>query len=303
MLTDIRSYFFGIVLASLCSSSQIYNFILFHAHNYCKEESESNYSIKEDTKMAVKVDLDEECEFFKAERLDDVIILRLKENLLFRTTDLNARDKVLDYFDQVSITDSIKVVVIMSSPEIKGSEEYFVFYHRVLSSRLYDKDVHRLHNVFTQIILRIVDLNKIVINANSGRVISLFLNFSLACDYRIIADNTVFQNPYYKLGLVPIGGGAFFLSKRLGRSKALEILLSDRDITADEAMKLGIVDKVVSQEELEKAALDTARRFAQKPGRSLAGLKKLINYSIIDLKDYMALEYKELIKASEISHY
>ncbi len=253
--------------------------------------------------MAEKAHLDEECEFFTVENLDEVVILRLKENLLFRATDLDARDKVLDYLDQVSITDSIKVVVIMSSSEVKGSEEYFDFYQRVLSSRVYDKDVHRLHNVFTQIILRIVALNKIVVHANRGRVISLFLNFSLACDYRIVADNTVFQNPYYKLGLVPIGGGAFFLSRRLGRSKALEILLSDKDITADEAMKLGIVDKVVAQEKLEKAALDIARRFAQKPARSLAGLKKLINYSMIDLKEYMATEYKELIKVLEIGYY
>jgi 2-(1,2-epoxy-1,2-dihydrophenyl)acetyl-CoA isomerase len=252
--------------------------------------------------MSEKAHLDEECEFFTVETLDEVVILRLKENLLFRATDLDARDKVLDYLDQVSITDSIKVVVIMSSPEVKGSEEYFDFYHRVLSSRGYDKDVHRLHNVFTQIILRIVALNKIVVHANRGRVISLFLNFSLACDYRIVADNTVFQNPYYKLGLVPIGGGAFFLSRRLGRSKALEILLSDKDITANEAMKLGIVDTVVAEEKLEKAALDMARRFAQKPARSLAGLKKLINYSMIDLKDYMAIEYKELIKVLDIGY-
>ncbi len=252
--------------------------------------------------MANNVALENECEFFTAERLDEIVILRLKENLLFRATDLSERDKVIDYFDQVSITDSIKVVVFMSSPEVKGSEEYFDFYHRILSSRLYDKDVHRLHNVFTQIILRIVELNKIVVHANSGRVISLFLNFSLACDYRIVADNTVFQNPFYKLGLVPIGGGAFFLSRRLGRSKALEILLSDTDITAGEAMKLGIVDKVVSQEELEKTAVDTARYFAQIPARSLAGLKKLINYSMNDLKDYMTIEYKELIKVLDIGY-
>ena len=83
--------------------------------------------------MAVKVDLNEECEFFTAERLDEVVILRFKENLLFRATDLDARDKVMDYLNQVSITDSIKVVVIMSSPEVKGSEEYFDFYQLALS--------------------------------------------------------------------------------------------------------------------------------------------------------------------------
>jgi 2-(1,2-epoxy-1,2-dihydrophenyl)acetyl-CoA isomerase len=253
-------------------------------------------------KMAKKVALEKECEFFTAERLNEIVILRLKENLLFRATDLSERDKVIDYLDQVSITDAIKVVVFMSSPECKGSEEYFDFYHRALSSRLYDKDVHRLHNVFAQIILKIVELNKIVVHANSGKIISLFLNVSLACDYRIVADNTVFQNPFYKLGLVPIGGGAFFLSRRLGRSKAMEIMLCDTDITADEALKLGIVDRVVPHKELEKAAVDTARRFAQKPAQSLAGLKKLISYSMTDLKEYMEIEYKELIKALDIGY-
>jgi enoyl-CoA hydratase/carnithine racemase len=247
--------------------------------------------------MAEKIALDEEVEFFSAERSDDVIILRLKQNLLLRATDLRVRDKVLDYLDRVSKTDAIKVVVIMSAPETRGSEEYFDFYHRVLTSKIDDKDVHRLHNVFSQIILRIVELNKIVVHATSGRVISLFLNVSLACDYRIVADDTVFQNPYFKLGLVPIGGGAYFLSRRLGRSKALEILLAETDITPHEAKELGFVDIVVAPENLEKTALDVARRFAQKPAPSLAGLKKLINYSLLDLKDYMALEYQELIKA------
>ena len=74
--------------------------------------------------------------------------------------------------------------------------------------------------------------------------------------------------------MVPIGGGAFSLSRRLGRSKALEILLCDKDITADEAMKLGFVDKVVPQEELEKAAVDTARYFAQKQRPIIGGFKE-----------------------------
>ena len=247
--------------------------------------------------MAEKMVLDEEVEFFSAERHDEIIIMRLKQNLLLRATDLRVRDKVLDYLDRVSKTDAVKVVVIISSPESKGSEEYFDFYHRVLTSKIDDKDVHRLHNVFSQIILRIVALNKIVVHASSGRVISLFLNVSLACDYRIVAEDTVFQNPYFKLGLVPIGGGAYFLSRRLGRSKALEILLAETDITSHEAKELGFVDQVVAPEDLEKTALDVARRFAQKPAPSLTGLKKLINYSLLDLKDYLALEYQELIKA------
>jgi len=79
-----------------------------------------------------------------------------------------------------------------------------------------------------------MELNKIVVHADSGEVIPLFLKVNLACDYRVVAENTVFRNPCLELGLDPKGGGGFFLSKMLGRSKALEVLLYEGDIPAKE---------------------------------------------------------------------
>ncbi len=243
--------------------------------------------------MAEKYDL------FSTEQTDEVVIIRFKEDLLFRITDLNARDEMIDCLDRVSENDSIKVIVIFSSPNKSGIEEYFEFYHKLSKSKWDVNTIHRLCNVVDQFILKIVDLYKIVVHANSGRVISLFLNISLACDYRIIADNTVFQNPYIELGLVPKGGGPFFLSKMLGLSKAYELLLSNEDLTADEALRLGIVDKVVPFNELEGAALDVAHRFSLKPLKTLSGIKRLLNYSVKDLKDYLDFENQELLRIVE----
>jgi 2-(1,2-epoxy-1,2-dihydrophenyl)acetyl-CoA isomerase len=156
--------------------------------------------------------------------------------------------------------------------------------------------IGRFLNIVDQLILTIVDLNKIVIHAYSGRVLSLFLNIGLACDYRIVANNTVFQNPSLELGIVPIGGGAFFLPKMLGYRKAYEILLSGKDITAREAISLGIVDQITPLDKLEETALETAQRFSQKPVSSLAVIKRLLNYSRKDLEDYLRLENEELLR-------
>lgn len=142
-------------------------------------------------------------------------------------------------------------------------------------------------------------LNKITVHADSGKVISLFLNVSLACNYRIVADDTVFENPCLKLGLVPKGGGAFLLPKMLGASRALEILLSEEDIPAQKALRLGIVDKLVSADELENAALETARGFARKPGTTLAGVKRLLSYSMKDLADFLQIENEVLLRIGE----
>jgi len=243
----------------------------------------------------------EKCDLFSTEQIDEIVILRFKEDLLFRITDLSVRDAMIDYLDSVSENDSIKVIVIFSSPKKSGIEEYFEFFQKLSKSTWDENTIHRLCNVVDQFILKIMNLNKIVVHANSGRVISLFLNISLACDYRIIADNTVFQNPYIELGLVPKGGGPFFLSRMLGLSKTYEILLSNEDLTADEALRLGIVDQVVPSNELEGAALEVAHRFALKPVQTLAGIKRLLNYSAKDLKDYLDLENKELLRIVEQS--
>lgn len=239
---------------------------------------------------------DEDLDLFSTKRLDNIIILNLKDNLMFRAVDLIARDKLLDFLDWISKTDSINVVVIISSPTKTGEKEYFDFFHQELKSKSDYRNIHRIHNVFCQFILKLMELNKVVIHANCGKVIPLFLNVSLACDYRIIADNTVFQNPYLSLGLIPIGGGAFFLSKIIGPHNAFKVLISGSDITAYEAMKLGIVHEVVLASKLKEAVLDTAKRFTKKPLASLVGIKRLINYTLKDFKDYMDLEYQELLR-------
>lgn len=242
------------------------------------------------------LNLDKDCCFFSSKILEDVVVLNFKQNILSCTTDLSAGDTLIDYLGSISRSDSIKVVVFIGSPQKSGDKEYIEFYNESLKSTWNQYKIQRMCNVVDQFILSIVDLNKIVVHANSGRVISLFLNVSLACDYRIVADNTIFQNPCLKLGFVSKGGGPFFLSKRLGLSKAYEILLSEKDITAHEALRLGIVDKIVPLNGLEEAALEVAHRFAQKPASTLAGVKKLLNYSMKDLRNYFELENQELLR-------
>jgi len=240
--------------------------------------------------------LDERCDFFSAKRIEHIVMIRFKENLLFYASDLSAKEKIMEYLDLVSRNDSIKVVVILGFPYKSGCEEYLEFYRQVFEAKLGQQAINRMYNAVNQLITKIVKLNKIVIHADSGRVISMFLNVSLACDYRIVADNTVFENPCLKLGLVPKGGGAYFLSKMLGPSTALEMLLNEKDFTAHEAMRLGLVDMVVPAEKLLESSLNKAKEFAQKPSHTLSGVKSLLNYNTKDLMESLELENQVLLR-------
>ncbi len=247
--------------------------------------------------MRRRYDLEGDFDFYTAEMLGAVLVLHLKDKLMFRATNLKAKSVILDYLAQVSGDRAIKVIVIESFPKKSGREEYFEFFNRVLQTGLDFNAVYKLFHAVDDIILKLKEINQIVIHADSGNVLPLFLNISLSCDYRIVADNTVFQNPCLEFGMVPKGGGAFFLSRILGVSRAFKLMLSEDDLGADEALKLGLVDEVVPLAELRAAALGVADQFARKPVSSLRCCKRLLNYSFKDLREFLEFETEELTKS------
>jgi enoyl-CoA hydratase/carnithine racemase len=80
----------------------------------------------------------------------------------------------------------------------------------------------------------------------------------------------------------------------VGRGKALDLLLSEECISAEKALALGLVDRVVPVGDVKKAALETARLFSSKPAPTVAGVKSLLQFSIRDLEAYLELENRVL---------
>jgi 2-(1,2-epoxy-1,2-dihydrophenyl)acetyl-CoA isomerase len=233
--------------------------------------------------------------FFSTERAEDVLLLNLKENLLQRATSLKTRETLFNYLDMVSNDRSLKIVLLVNSPDKSGREEYLEFYRSIAGPGAGRLDIHRLFNNMNQIILKFMGLNKFVISVDSGRVISLFMNIGLACDYRVVADDTVFLNTYLELGLVPKGGGAYFLSNLLGCNQAARLMLLEESIDAKRALELGLVDEVVPLKSLKEAALNIAKGFALKPMASLLGIKNLLGYFRKGLADYLDHENEVLL--------
>jgi len=247
--------------------------------------------------MRRRYELAGDFDFFTADIAGEVIVLHLQDKLMLRVTNLKTKSVILDYLDQVSTNKAVKVIVIVSFPKKSGRQEYIDFFNQVIQSGMELNAVYKLFHAVDDLILKLKEVNQIVVHADSGNVLPLFLNISLACDYRIVGDNTVFQNPCLEFGLVPKGGGAFFLSKILGVSRAYKIMLSGDDITADEALRLGLVDEVVPSAELRAAALGVAAQFARKPLSSLRCCKRLLNYTFKDLREYLEFETEELTKS------
>jgi len=239
---------------------------------------------------------------FSGEKIGDVSILTFKRMPLLHVADLDAKTALFDYLELISSHDDIKALVIKNAPVKMERTEYINYYKKLIASAEDPVPLERMYNAVNQFILQLTNLEKMVIHVDSGNVILLFMNISLACDYRIVADNTVYQNPNIELNVVPKGGSVFYLSKMLGSLTASKLLLSREDITAVQAQQLGIVDKVVPLEDLDRMALETAQNYAQLPSSYAIGIKKLLNFNLKELNHYLEFESQLLRRQVRSCH-
>jgi enoyl-CoA hydratase/carnithine racemase len=103
------------------------------------------------------------------------------------------------------------------------------------------------------------------IAAVNGYALGGGCEIALACDFRVAAENAKFGQPEILLGIIPGGGGTQRLARLVGTSRAKEMILTGRQVDADEAQRIGLADKVVSGDQVLSTALDWAAQLARGP--------------------------------------
>lgn len=118
---------------------------------------------------------------------------------------------------------------------------------------------------------------RVVIAAVSGVALGGGCELALACDFRIASSKARFGQPEILLGIIPGGGGTQRLPRLVGAARAKDIILSGRQVLADEALAIGLADRVVEPDELHDAALAWAGGFAAGPLAAQALAKSAID--------------------------
>jgi 2-(1,2-epoxy-1,2-dihydrophenyl)acetyl-CoA isomerase len=118
-------------------------------------------------------------------------------------------------------------------------------------------------------------------------------SLALACDMRIASESASFIEAFVNVGLVPDSGSTFFLPRLIGVSRALEMAITGRKVKADEALQIGLVNRVVPDAELAAETMKLAQQLAALPPRAIGLTKRAMNRAwtaeLDDQLDYEAM--------------
>lgn len=209
--------------------------------------------------------------------------------------------ELADTFVALRSRDEVRVVVITGQGRgfcSGGDVEQII-------GELFKRDISELlefTRMTCELIRNIRGLNKPVIASLNGTVAGAGAAIALACDLRLAADTAKIGFLFVKVGLAGADmGSAFLLPKVVGLSKATEMLYTGDFISADEAARIGLYNKVVAPVELEKETIRWAEELADGPAFALAMTKASLNREL-DMSLEMALEAESEAQAICMLH-
>src|SRR5690348_13827748 len=206
----------------------------------------------------------------------------------FNETMLRELSEVIDAAAQ---DDAVRCIVITGAGRGFGSGQDLKDLAAAVGSTTQNGKVSEHLQKYHRVINAIRHMPKPVIAAVHGVAAGISCNLALACDMRIAADDARFIEAFARIGLVPDGGGGYFLPRLVGFGKALELAMLADEVSGPEAERIGLVNKCVPLEEFEEATQALAQRLAKGPTRAYALIKKLIYSSAeSDLQTSMRLE-------------
>jgi 2-(1,2-epoxy-1,2-dihydrophenyl)acetyl-CoA isomerase len=199
-------------------------------------------------------------------------------------------DELIEVAQEVADDQSIRCVVLTGAGRAFGAGQDLSGFGAAhaggepLKVSEHLKKYHKLVNTLR-------GMPKPVIAAVRGVAAGISCNIALACDLRIAADNARFIEAFARIGLVPDGGGGYFLPRLVGLGKAMEMALLAEEVNGKEAERIGLVNKCVPLDELDAFVATLAQRLAQGPTRSYGYIKELLYRSLeSDLQSSFELE-------------
>jgi 2-(1,2-epoxy-1,2-dihydrophenyl)acetyl-CoA isomerase len=204
----------------------------------------------------------------------DVAIITLNRPQVFNSIDQSLTDGLVSALERAAAESRAAVLTGAGKAFCAGAD---------LGDLLgeYETGGPDLHSTITQrfnpAVEAILGADLPVVAAVNGAAAGAGMGLALACDIRVMADTAFFMSAFINVALVPDTGTAWFLPQMVGVSRAMEIAMSGRRVSAEEARDLGLTVEVVDAESVVETATERASTMADGPRRAYVETRKIIH--------------------------
>jgi enoyl-CoA hydratase/carnithine racemase len=224
-------------------------------------------------------------EFVRVESADGIATIRLDRPKM-NALNAQVQDEIAAAAAQVSADDAVRAVILY------GGERVFAAGADIkeMASMGYPAMAARsagLQASFTAV----ADIPKPVVAAVTGYALGGGLELALCADFRVLGEGAKVGQPEILLGIIPGAGGTQRLPRLIGPARAKDLIFSGRQVTAAEALAIGLADRVVPDAEVYQAAREMIAQYAAGPALALRAAKQAVNKGLeVDLATGLEIE-------------
>ena len=262
--------------------------------------------------MKEPISIEFENNAFKVWTDESIAIVKIKSNAFFSLVDIDVSRKVLDWFDLVSETDRINVILLLNEKGCLGNTAYEVFVTELTGKEfkaghnniLSEHDLVRVRskeiNILNSFIRSSVSYRKLVVSGLNGTIVTPFFGTSLASNFRFASEDMTISFSHAKYGIHAGGALPFLLPKYIGYGKASEYIFRGGEMKAEEALINGLINKIIPSANFDRDCIAESKKLSQWGSRYIKWTKHLLIPYKEDLIKYLRDEenyidqYKEL---------
>jgi len=229
---------------------------------------------------------------------DGIGLIRLNRPEKMNAIGALTRQQLAEAIKQAERDEAMRVVVLTGSGRAFCSGADVTEMVQGAGMRTPEDVGNVLRNEYMPMLTRLRTMSKPVIAAMNGPAIGIGASFALACDIRIATPESYLLEAFVNIGLAPDGGVSWLLPRLAGTGIAYEMFFTGKPLSAADAHRLGVINRLVPADRLEQEVRELAGQLAAQPRGALAGAKRAVTHALESTFE-QALEFESYLQEAQ----
>ena len=229
---------------------------------------------------------------------DGIGLIRLNRPEKMNAIGALTRQQLAEAIKQAERDEAVRVVVLTGSGRAFCSGADVTEMVQGAGMRTPEDVGNVLRNEYMPMLTRLRTMPKPVIAAMNGPAIGIGASFALACDIRIATPESYLLEAFVNIGLAPDGGVSWLLQRLAGTGIAYEMFFTGKPLSAADAHRLGVINRLVPADRLEQEVRELAGQLAAQPRGALAGAKRAVTHALESTFE-QALEFESYLQEAQ----